>query len=163
MNNSNQLKAEVRALLDEYKRAINELIKVITPISSPEFEQIVDTQTQDPDCVSIRSVLIHVISSGNAYTNYFENSIGLQKQRPEIQPVDNSQDAIQKLNLMYEYCEDFFYNHTDIEIGETENEKKILTRWGQRYDIDQLFEHAIVHILRHRRQIERFLTLLSVS
>jgi hypothetical protein len=30
------------------------------------------------------------------------------------------------------------------------------THWGQTYDLEQLLEHAIVHILRHRRQIERF-------
>ena len=35
--------------------------------------------------------------------------------------------------------------------------KKIVVKWGQTYDPEQLFEHAIVHILRHRRQIERFL------
>jgi len=29
------------------------------------------------------------------------------------------------------------------------------SRWGQRYDLEQLLEHAIVHVLRHRRQIER--------
>ena len=40
---------------------------------------------------------------------------------------------------------------------EFEADKKILVRWGQLYDVEQLFEHAIVHILRHRRQIERFL------
>ena len=33
----------------------------------------------------------------------------------------------------------------------------IKTEWGQEYDFEQLLEHAIVHILRHRRQIERFL------
>ena len=27
---------------------------------------------------------------------------------------------------------------------------------GQSYDAEQLLEHAIVHILRHRRQIEKF-------
>ena len=26
-----------------------------------------------------------------------------------------------------------------------------------RYDAEQLLEHAIVHILRHRRQIEKFM------
>lgn len=30
------------------------------------------------------------------------------------------------------------------------------TRWCVNYNIDQLLEHAIVHILRHRRQIEKF-------
>ena len=30
-------------------------------------------------------------------------------------------------------------------------------KWRQQYDVEQLFEHAIVHVLRHRRQIERFI------
>ena len=35
---------------------------------------------------------------------------------------------------------------------------KMRVRWGPVYDLEQMLEHAIVHILRHRRQIERFLT-----
>ncbi len=30
------------------------------------------------------------------------------------------------------------------------------SRWKQPYDIEQMLEHAIVHILRHRRQLERW-------
>lgn len=33
---------------------------------------------------------------------------------------------------------------------------KIDTRWKVTYDFEQLLEHAIVHILRHRRQVENF-------
>ena len=33
----------------------------------------------------------------------------------------------------------------------------IKSRWSVIYDVEQLMEHAIVHILRHRRQIEKFL------
>jgi uncharacterized damage-inducible protein DinB len=33
----------------------------------------------------------------------------------------------------------------------------IKTRWSVTYNLEQLLEHAIVHILRHRRQVERFL------
>jgi hypothetical protein len=29
-------------------------------------------------------------------------------------------------------------------------------RWGPTYDPEMLLEHAIVHLLRHRRQIERW-------
>lgn len=28
--------------------------------------------------------------------------------------------------------------------------------WGPTYDLEQLIEHAIVHILRHRRQIDKW-------
>jgi hypothetical protein len=48
-----------------------------------------------------------------------------------------------------------------LKLEELDNEKKILTRWGQVFDYDQLLEHAIVHILRHRRQIERFKIMLK--
>ncbi len=33
---------------------------------------------------------------------------------------------------------------------------KMIVRWGPQYDLEQLLEHAVVHILRHRRQIEKF-------
>ena len=34
----------------------------------------------------------------------------------------------------------------------------VKTRWGPVYDAEGLLEHAIVHILRHRRQLERFIS-----
>ena len=34
---------------------------------------------------------------------------------------------------------------------------EIKSRWGPTYDLEQMLEHAVVHVLRHRRQIERFL------
>ena len=33
----------------------------------------------------------------------------------------------------------------------------INSRWGVVYNVEGLLEHAIVHILRHRRQIEKFI------
>ena len=48
------------------------------------------------------------------------------------------------------------------ELEELDNAKKIVTQWGQVFDIDQMMEHAIVHILRHRRQIEKFKILLKM-
>ena len=56
-----------------------------------------------------------------------------------------------------EYYFKLFDDFPNLVLEENDNQKKILTSWGQLYDIEQLFEHAIVHILRHRRQIERFL------
>jgi hypothetical protein len=48
--------------------------------------------------------------------------------------------------------------HPNIPLEEYDPSKKILTHWGQVYDIDQMMEHAIVHVLKHRRQIQRFLS-----
>ncbi|HQW21967.1 MAG TPA: DinB family protein, partial [Bacteroidia bacterium] len=65
------------------------------------------------------------------------------------------------LILMYEYCENFFQLNSDITLEEHDNSKKIKVNWGQQYDVEQLMEHAIVHILRHRRQIENFTRILE--
>jgi uncharacterized damage-inducible protein DinB len=43
------------------------------------------------------------------------------------------------------------------EMTDEEIEKIIMQAgWGVTYNLEQLLEHAIVHILRHRRQIEKF-------
>ena len=34
----------------------------------------------------------------------------------------------------------------------------IQSNWGTKYDLEQILEHAIVHVLRHRRQIERLMS-----
>ena len=41
----------------------------------------------------------------------------------------------------------------------TEQEIQALSfavRWGPRYDPDMILEHAVCHLLRHRRQLERW-------
>ncbi len=43
----------------------------------------------------------------------------------------------------------------DPELRQLDNSLKIKTGWGQLYDIEQMMEHAIVHILRHKKQIEK--------
>ena len=50
-----------------------------------------------------------------------------------------------------------------MELEQPDNSLKIKSGWGQSYDIEQMTEHAIVHVLRHRRQIEKFKQLLSLS
>lgn len=41
---------------------------------------------------------------------------------------------------------------------DAENESVTLhTGWEVTYNLEQLLEHAIVHLLRHRRQIEKFM------
>jgi len=64
---------------------------------------------------------------------------------------------------MFQYNEDLFTDHPNIKLVEKNPDKKVLVRWGQRYDVDQLMEHAIMHILRHRRQIERFLLRMELK
>ena len=56
---------------------------------------------------------------------------------------------------MFAYNEKIFESIKDEELEQQNDSLKIISYWGQLYDIEQLTEHAIVHILRHKRQIEK--------
>jgi len=51
---------------------------------------------------------------------------------------------------MFTFNEALFTDYPNLTLCENDSAKKIKVRWGQEYDIEQLFEHAIVHILRHK-------------
>ena len=147
----------IGALLDEYEKAINELKKVINDISKEELIAIADNDTKDPDCKSIQTVLTHVVKSGYGYAiairKYLKENIDYLERRTLGSVIEYQNE----LSNMFAYNEKLFEDYPNLKIEELENEKKIKVRWGQQYDIEQLMEHAIVHILRHRRQIERFI------
>jgi len=147
----------IGALLDEYERALSELIQVISDVSEEELTTIVDTKTKDPDCVSIQTILSHVVSSGYNYAIVIRKYLDEELEySPKVKLISIGA-YIEALNKMFAYNEQLFNDYPNIKLEQFDTEKKILVRWGQLYDVEQLFEHAIVHILRHRRQIERFL------
>ena len=121
-----ELSGALKGLLYEYKRAINELIAVIKSLDDKRLEKVVDEKTSDPDCKSIQTVLSHVINSGYGYTIYIENSIGLNKIRPEKKLLKSVNEYSEHLILMYEYCENFFQSNLEIQIQILE---KLLASW----------------------------------
>lgn len=151
----------VHALLAEYKKAINELQSVIQNISESNLVFVIDNETQNPDCKSIQTVLSHIISSGYAYCVYIQNSKNINSIRPEKVNRTSVVDYTKDLDDVLEFTYNTFANISDDDLEEYDNTKKIITSWGQLYDIEQLMEHAIVHVLRHRRQIEKFKTILN--
>ena len=151
----------VGALLDEYQKAIIELQEIISSLSSDELKTTVDVDTKDPDCKSIQSILTHVIRSGYNYTIAIRIFLGEDIGYAVSNELASSAEYKSELNNMFAFTEKLFVDHPDLTIEEFENSKKILVRWGQSYDVEQLLEHAIVHMLRHRRQIEKFINKLS--
>jgi uncharacterized damage-inducible protein DinB len=147
----------VGALLDEYERAIKELKNTLSGISEKELKTIVDTTTDDEDCRSIQTILTHVVRSGFGYAIYIRNHQGEQLAFRQSVFLENIDAYCNALDEMFEYNAQLFQDYPNLKLEEYETALKIQVRWGQLYDIEQLMEHAIVHILRHRRQIERFL------
>ena len=147
----------IGAILDEYERAIFDLVEISNDISNIELLTIVDHRTNDPDCKSIQTILSHVVRAGYGYAIEVKKSLNEEVDfRKEIL-LDTISDYKEALVEMFNYNVALFESNSNIKIEELNNEKKIIVRWGQSYDVEQLFEHAIVHVLRHRRQIERYL------
>lgn len=145
------------ALLDEYERAIDELKAVVVGVEDTQLITVVDNETKDKDCRSIQSILTHVVQSGYTYAIAIRNHNGEELNYRDKVFLNNSEAYNLSLDKMMEYTVKMMEDYPNMNLEENDNDKKIITRWGQMYNIDQLLEHAIVHILRHRRQIERFL------
>jgi uncharacterized damage-inducible protein DinB len=151
----------IGAILDEYETALTELEYVIVDLTNEDLIAIVDNKTEDSDCKSIQIVLTHVIRAGYNYIIEIRKSLGEKIDFVEHIVFNTAKQYKSELKKMFKYCEQLFNDYPNLNLEESDSKKKILVKWGQRYDIEQLFEHAIVHILRHRRQIERFLIRLS--
>ncbi|MDB5153002.1 MAG: DinB family protein [Mucilaginibacter sp.] len=72
-----------------------------------------------------------------------------------------TQEYLDDLTTVFSFTENVFKELKDSELEQFDDSLKIKSGWGQVYDIEQMTEHAIVHILRHRRQIERFKILID--
>jgi len=147
----------IGALMDEYERASIELTLIIERLSQSEYEQILDMQTEDEDCRSAQTIITHVIRSGHGYAN----SIRRVTNQVEIKPVfqtKNPKEAVVHFNKMLKYTEETLegkWKMTYDEILDTE----VIASDGTKSNLEARLEHAIVHILRHRRQLERLLKL----
>ena len=156
MNNKVYRKGAVGALLDEYERAITDLQQTISDISTKELIAIADHETTDSNCESIQTVLAHVVNAGFCYAIDIRQLSGEKIDYPDDLPRFTTEDYHNDLKEIFDFTSDTFTNIEDNQLEEFDNNKKIMTSWGQIYDIEQITEHAIVHILRHRRQIEKF-------
>ncbi len=140
--------------MDEYERAATELRRVVEQISDEEFERVVDSQTKDDDCRSVQTIMSHVVGAGYGYADYIREQFSVASSRPP-KSLLSRQASLEQLDAALAYTAQTLegrWEMSDAEISGT----LIKSRWGVVYDLEQLLEHAIVHVLRHRRQIDRF-------
>ncbi len=143
-------KGATGALTDEYEKALIELQALLSGISNAEFIAIKNPSLSD-NSQSIRNIITHVIRSGYLYANYIRNRFGEEVFANEFK-IETTEDAINNLEYMFLYTEvtlkdKGYLSHNDM------MHLIIKTSWTT-YDLEAIIEHAIVHILRHRRQIQ---------
>lgn len=147
-------KYQMGALMDEYERAIHEISKVVKPLKQINYQKALNKGKFN----SFHSVINHVINAGFQYANDIRDAFNISKKAYslELEYVDH---VVIEFNKMFKYMlasVDNIMEMPENEFG-THN---IPVSWDQTYDLEQLIEHAIVHILRHRRQLEHFWKLL---
>ena len=150
----------IGALLDEYERVIAHLKKVVEDIPDDALTIIVDPKTIDENCRSVQTILSHVVNSGYGYATSINNLKGPEMVRPGKIFHLTIKEYLDDLSSVFSFTENIFSKIKDNELEQFDDALKIKAGWGQVYDIEQLTEHAIVHILRHRRQIEKFKIIL---
>ena len=147
----------VGALMDEYERAALELKKLVTNLAAADYDRLADAETKDADCHSIKTVMNHVVHAGYGYANAVRQKIALPfeplgSERRQIPQAEIGAE-IEKVLVYTVETLDGMWNMNYEELDGFVIERKN----GFSENLEQLLEHAVLHVLRHRRQIEKFL------
>jgi uncharacterized damage-inducible protein DinB len=97
----------------------------------------------------------HVLMAARGYLTRIGEWVG----RP-VSDVDGSQDPYEIVTRGSEFADEVLaaYRQHLAEISDEELEPQVhRTRWGDLMSVEQLLEHAVVHPMRHRIQLERIL------
>lgn len=147
----------VNTILTVYKNTIELLFVTINEITDKQLIQVIDCNKTDEDCSSIQNILAHVVSSGYSYINYIQ----LHRKVPFIKPERIIRSSIQAyredLHKLITQTEIVFEGIYDSDLERFEENEKMRTNWKQYYDMEQIMEHAIVHVMRHELQIKNIL------
>jgi uncharacterized damage-inducible protein DinB len=145
----------IGALMDEYERAASELARLVEQIPDDEFTRVVDPETEDEDCRSVQTIMSHVVRAGYGYADYLREQLSIESTRPQPRLLSRG-ESLEQLDAALQYTVETLDGRWEMSAEEI-SAIVIKTRWGPVYDAEGLLEHAIVHLLRHRRQIERFI------
>ena len=152
--NKTYRKGAVGAMMDEYERAAAEFRSIIAGLTEEQYMRIVDAETANENCRSVQTIMSHVVGAGYGYANYIRDAFSIEKSSPERRILEHT-ESLEEFDRMLEYTVATLGDKW--EMPEDRIEAVAMTvHWGPTYDLEQLLEHAIVHILRHRRQIDKW-------
>lgn len=142
----------IGALLDLYENALSDLKTTIAGLNKEQFEK--SRVTGPGESYSVKNIMGHVLKSGYGYSNRIRKVFGIKTTRVKL-VIATAAEAVAELDKMFGYAVDSCKDNMEMDIGEMWG-TKIKTGWTT-YDLESLLEHALVHIMRHRRQIGKML------
>lgn len=144
------------ALMDEYARAAAEFCRVVATFDITRFKSV--RASNDPDTASPHAVCAHVCGAAHRYAHDIRQARGVDfVERFELNPTllttkSDVRPLLAEAVLLMEQTVEPLLHLTDEEIQAL----AFRVRWGPLYDPEMLLEHAVCHLLRHRRQLERW-------
>ena len=143
-------------VMDEYARAAAELCDVLESLPVDQFLE--ERESPDPDTTSIRAIATHCVNSAFGYSNAIRRARGAEidiNGRIEKGALSSPDHVRPHLRAALHHTEQTLVPLQDAD-AETIIGLSFQSGWGQTYDPESILEHGIVHLLRHRRQIERW-------
>ena len=108
----------------------------------------------DPDYESAERLVAHVQGAARSYMLWIREQLGTPVEG--LERIREAERIVPRLEAFMEETLDGWRRHLVM----VENEQlatQYTSRWGELFTIDQMLEHAIVHPMRHRIQLERIL------
>jgi hypothetical protein len=144
------------ALMDEYARAADGFCGFVETLDPGTFGA--ERPSEDPDTVSPLAICRHVYGAARRYSDYVRKARGLPHvDRFDVPPaaIGGPGDVRARLVEALRYTEGALEGLYDADES-VYTAIRFPVRWGPTYDPEMILEHAIVHLLRHRRQLERW-------
>lgn len=144
------------ALLDESARAADDLCRLVEGFSQAAFDE--QRESDDPATVSPRAICAHVVAAQRRYADYIRKALGLphvDRFEVSLEPMRSPADLRPLLGEALRYTEEALTDLFD-DPRDPHEIAPFAVAWGPTYDPEMILEHGVVHLLRHRRQLERW-------
>ena len=145
------------ALAEENETARRDLYALLPRFPGSELTTG-NVETED----NLRGIVCHVTFAMYSYSCWMRRVRGLLD--PEVEKKDKAAflARVQSMTKAEQFDEasrwaSRHYYETLAEVKKDELEQEYKSNWGETISIELMMEHALVHLLRHRRQLQIFL------
>ena len=141
----------VQALVEEHERALHHLMTMMNRWPEDALDRPVT------DFGTVRNLLVHIVESMFTYFQWVREKLELGENvspplaREALSRLSSPREWERVLSLSLPYCREATAGVCDDDLG-----RAFPASWNEReiYMVEQMLEHAIVHVWRHVRQLE---------
>ena len=107
-------------------------------------------QTDDPDYASLETLLRHVVGCARGYMVWMCQALGLPD--PDINPTPDAETLAPEVGAIVEHVTERWKKPL-AQVPEKRFNEVYPSSWKVEYCIDAMLEHAVMHPIRHTRQL----------